>query len=73
MWNYFGIVYAYVKKMRHMIKVAVVILPIIAVGIEWDSRQGWLILLIVAAFIITNFFNNEQRQEKETRSNRGDD
>lgn len=59
--------------MRHMIKVAVVILPIIAVGIKWDSRQGWLILLIVAAFIITNCFNNEQRQEKETRSDRGDD
>lgn len=55
------------------LKYAVVILPIIAVGIKWDSRQGWLILLIVAAFIITNCFNNEQRQEKETRSDRGDD
>lgn len=59
--------------MFKVLKYAVVILPIIAVGIKWDSRQGWLILLIVAAFIITNCFNNEQRQEKETRSDRGDD
>lgn len=59
--------------MCKVLKYAVVILPIIAVGIKWDSRQGWLILLIVAAFIITNCFNNEQRQEKETRSDRGDD
>lgn len=59
--------------MCKVLKYAVVILPIIAVGIKWGSRQGWLILLIVAAFIITNCFNNEQRQEKETRSDRGDD
>lgn len=50
--------------MRKLARYAVVILPIIAVGYKWDSRQGWLILALVAAFIITNVINNEQAKEK---------
>lgn len=50
--------------MKTLVKYAVVILPIIAVGIKWDSRLGWLILALVAAFIITNAIKNEQTEKK---------
>lgn len=53
-----------------MIKVAVVILPIIAVGLKWGSKQGWLILVLLAVFILTNCLGNEQRKTEETDGNR---
>ena len=56
--------------MRHMIKVAVVILPIIAVGLKWGSKQGWLILVLLAVFILTNCLGNEQGKTEETDGNR---
>lgn len=56
--------------MRHMIKFAVVILPIIAVGFKWGSKQGWLILVLLAVFILTNCLGNEQRKTEETDGNR---
>lgn len=57
--------------MCKVLKIAVVILPIVAVGIKWGSNRGWLLLTLVAVFIITNCLGNEQRKKEKTTGNRG--
>lgn len=32
---------------------------------KWDSPRGWLLLSLVAVFIITNFIDNEQRKKEK--------
>lgn len=56
------------NRVMKYVTMAVAVLPIVLVGMHWNSEMGWFMLALVAGLIVT-FINDsyEQGKKKKTR------
>lgn len=56
------------NRVMKYVTMTIAVLPIVLVGMHWNSEMGWFLLALVAGLVIT-FINDsyEQGKKKKTR------